>query len=185
MARIIQAISDRYRTPALNLVERVFTEHENAAEGALVRELVEEIRSKRFYLPELEIIAVDDASDEVIGYVMLSRFHLGGRYEDRLLLLTPCAVKTELQRQRISRDMIEFAFAQEEKMGFEAVIVEGNPANYRARGFVTAAEHGVLPGRTVHLPHIACLMIAELKPGVLGTITGTVEYSDYTVLTGH
>lgn len=49
MARIIQAISDRYRTPALELVERVFTEHESAAEGALVRALVEEIRGKRFY----------------------------------------------------------------------------------------------------------------------------------------
>lgn len=126
---------------------------------------------------------MDDASDEVVGYVMLSRFHLGGQYEDRLLLLTPCAVKTELQRQHISRDMIEFAFAQAQEMGFDAVIVEGNPANYRARGFVTAAEHGVLPGATVHLPHISCLMNAELTPGTLGSITGTVEYSDYAVLT--
>ncbi len=42
--------------------------------------MVEEIRSKRFYLPELELIMVDEA-DDVIGYVMFSRFHLDGKYE--------------------------------------------------------------------------------------------------------
>ena len=33
-----------------------------------------------------------------------------GKYEDELLLLTPVAVKTELQRQHISKDIIEYGF---------------------------------------------------------------------------
>ncbi len=41
---------------------------------------------------------------------MFSRFHLEGKYEDEVLLLTPVAVKTELQRQHISKDMIEYGF---------------------------------------------------------------------------
>ena len=35
-----------YLLPSLELVEQVFTEHENAEEGALGRRLVEETRSK-------------------------------------------------------------------------------------------------------------------------------------------
>ena len=34
-----------------------------------------EIRSKKYYVPELELVMVDE-TDQVIGYVMFSRFHL-------------------------------------------------------------------------------------------------------------
>lgn len=177
----IQSMSGAYLEASLDLVQRVFTEHENEQEGKMVRALVEEIRSKRFYIPELEIIALD--GEEVVGYAMFSRFHLEGKYEDRLLILTPVAVKTELQRRHISKQMLEYGFEKAAALGFEASIVEGNPRNYNARGFVTAAEHGILPGKTVHLPAIECLMVKELKPGALASICGTVEYSDYSVLT--
>ena len=59
--------------------------------------MVEEIRSKKYYIPELELIMVNE-DDEVIGYAMFSRFHIESRYENELLILTPVAVKTELQR---------------------------------------------------------------------------------------
>ena len=47
-----------------------------------------------------------DEADQVIGYVMFSRFHLEGKYEDCLLLLTPVAVRTDLQRQHISKELV-------------------------------------------------------------------------------
>ena len=181
MERIIKSMEDKYLNKSLDLVEAVFTDHENAEEAKIVRSLVEEIRSKRFYLPELELVMVDE-TDEVIGYVMFSRFHLGGKYQQELLMLTPAAVKTSLQRQHISKELIEYGFQQAVELGYKAVIVEGNPRNYRARGFVTAADHGILPGKTIHLPAIECLMVKELVPGTLQQIHGSVEYDDYKVL---
>ena len=181
MERIIKSMEDKYLDKSLDLVEAVFTDHENAEEAKIVRSLVEEIRSKRFYLPELELVMVDE-TDEVIGYVMFSRFHLGGKYQQELLMLTPAAVKTSLQRQHISKELIEYGFQQAVELGYKAVIVEGNPRNYRARGFVTAADHGILPGKTIHLPAIECLMVKELVPGTLQQIHGSVEYDDYKVL---
>ena len=181
MERIVKCMEPGYLQRSLDLVETVFTEHENAQEGKLVRSLVEEIRSKRFYLPELELVMVDE-TDEVIGYVMFSRFHLGGKYQQELLMLTPAAVKTSLQRQHISKELIEYGFQRAVELGYKAVIVEGNPRNYRARGFVTAADHGILPGKTIHLPAIECLMVKELVPGALQQIHGSVEYDDYKVL---
>ncbi len=180
--RIIKAMEEKYQVPALELVEAVFTDHENAEEGKLVRRLVEEIRSKRFYLPELELIMVEEETDEVVGYVMFSRFHLEGKYENELLLLSPAAVKTSLQRRHISKELIEYGFEKAKALGYKAVIVEGNPMNYRSRGFVTSASFGITAHRSVGLPAPECLMVKELVPGGLTGIHGQVCYADYECL---
>ena len=180
--RIIKSMEEKYRIPSLELVEAVFTAHSGAEEGKLVRSLVEEIRAKRFYLPELELIMVDADTDEVIGYVNFSRFHLGGSYEQELLLLSPVAVKTELQRQHISKELIEYGFEKAAAMGYQAVIVEGNPMNYRSRGFVTSAPFGITAHESVGLPAPECLMVKELVPGGLEGIHGEVAYADYECL---
>ena len=179
--RIIKSMEEKYLLPSLELVEAVFTAHENEQEGKMVRTLVEEIRSKRFHVPELELIMVDEA-DAVIGYVNFARFHLGGKFEDELLLLSPVAVKTELQRQHISKELIEYGFEKAKDMGYKAVIVEGNPMNYRSRGFVTSATFGITAHESVGLPAPECLMVKELVSGGLTGIQGEVCYSDYECL---
>ena len=180
--RTIKAIEEKYLDRAAEFVGKVFTQSEDAESGDLVRRLVLEIRSKRFYLPELELIMVDE-NDEIIGYCNFSRFHVEGRYENELLLLSPVAVKTELQRQHISKDLIEYGFRKAVALGYKAVIVEGNPKNYRSRGFVTAADFGITAHESIGLPAIECLMVKELVPGALEKIRGVVCYSDYETLT--
>ena len=179
MKRVIKSMEEKYLLPSAELVERVFTVSECAENGALVRSLVEEIRAKRFYLPELELIMVDGDTDEVIGYVNFSRFHLDGKYEDKLLLLSPVAVKTELQRQHISKELIEYGFEKAAALGYQAVIVEGNPRNYRSRGFETSEKFGITAHASVGLPAPECLMARALVPGGLEGIHGQVCYSDY------
>lgn len=179
--RNVRAMEDKYLLPAAEMVEAVFTASETAEDAAIVRSLVEEIRAKRFYLPQLEMIMTDEA-DNVIGYAMFSRFHLEGKYENELLLLSPVAVKTELQRQHISKELIEEGFRRAAAMGYKAVIVEGGPFNYNSRGFVTSADYGITPHESVHLPAPECLMVKELVPGGLEGIHGQVSYQDYECL---
>ena len=182
MERIIKSMEEKYLLPAAEMVEAVFTASEGEDSGKLVRRLVEEIRSKRFYLPELELIMVNEL-DEVIGYCMMSRFHLNGKYENELLILTPMAVKTELQRRHISKELIEFGFEKAKALGYKAVIVEGNPRNYRSRGFATSASFGITAHESVGLPAPECLMVKELIPGGLEGIHGEVCYAvDYETL---
>ncbi|MBE5772268.1 MAG: N-acetyltransferase [Clostridiales bacterium] len=181
MERYIQAIDERHLIPALDLVEDVFTQWDSPEEGKMVRRLVEEIRAKKYYLPELELIMVNER-DEILGYAMFSRFHLQGKYENELLLLSPVAVKTEYQRQHISKALLEHGFDQAKKMGYQAVLVEGNPRNYNPRGFETSAQYGITPGPNIHLPRIECLMVKALVPGALAHIQGEVDYSFYDTL---
>ena len=181
MKRIIKTVTPDLYEASLALVEKVFTEHNDAAEGRLVRALVEEIRSKQYYLPELELIMVDD-EDAVIGYAMFSRFHIEGKYEDELLILTPVAVKTQLQRQHISKELLEYGFEKAKGMGFKAILVEGNPRNYNPRGFRASYNYGIEAGPNIKLPHRDCLMIKELVEGALDDMRGLVDYSVYEAL---
>lgn len=151
MSRIIKNMENKYLETSAQFVEDVFTDSEGKESAGIVKQLVLEIRSKRFYLPELELIMVDEL-DCVLGYAMFSRFHLEGKYENELLLLSPVAVKTELQRQHISKDIIEYGFEKAVQMGYQAVLVEGNPQNYRSSGFQTSADFGIMAGKICRCP---------------------------------
>ncbi len=174
-------MEDKYRLPSLDLVEEVFTEYQDEKEGKTVRRLVEEIRAKKYYLPKLELIMTDE-NDIVIGYAMFSRFPIEGRYENELLLLSPVAVKTALQRQHISKELLEYGFIRARGLGFRAVLVEGNPRNYNPRGFRPSYEFGIEAGPKIRLPHPDCLMVKELEDGALDHINGLVDYSFYEAL---
>lgn len=181
MERMIKAMEDQYLIPSLDLIEDVFTKSADPKEGQLVRRLVEEIRAKKYYVPALELIAVDE-EDAVVGYAMFSRFHIEGKYENELLLLSPVAVKTELQRRHISKELLEHGFTTAKELGFKAVLVEGDPKNYRARGFKPSYLFGVKAGPKLKLPHPDCLMIKELESGSADQMNGLVDYSFYEAL---
>ena len=178
MERIIKTVTANEMDKTLDFVEKVFTDSECAENGRLVRNLLAEIRSKKYYLPELDLIMVNE-NDEVIGHVCFSRFHIEGRYEDELLLLSPVSVKTELQRQHISKELIEYGLKKARELGYKLCMVEGNPMNYRARGFVTSANYGIFADESVGLPHPDCLMIQELVPGALEGVHGYLNYKFY------
>ena len=183
MDRIIKSMEDKYLLPSLELVEDVFTKWNGPEEGKTVRHLVEEIRAKKYYIPELELIMVNE-DDEIMGYAMFSRFHIEGRYEDKLLILTPVAVKTELQRQHISKELLEYGFEKAKALGFKAILVEGDPRNYNPRGFQSSYKFGIIAGPNIRLPHADCLMVKELEQGALAEMRGFVDYSFYESLHG-
>ena len=174
-------MENQYLLSALELVEDVFAKWDSPEEGKLVRRLVEEIREKKYYVPELEFVMANE-KDEVIGYAMFSRFHIEGKYENELLMLTPVAVKTELQRQHISKELLEYGFEVAKKLGFKAILVEGNPQNYNNRGFQSSYRFGIEAGPNMDLPHPDCLMVKELETGALENMRGYVDYSFYEAL---
>lgn len=183
MDRIIRSMEKKYLDTSLELVNSAFSEHYDENEGKAVCGLVKEIRAGKYYMPELEFIMVNER-DEVIGYAMFSRFHLEGRFDDELLILTPVAVKTELQRQHISKELIEHGFELAVKLGFKAVLIEGDPKNYVSRGFAPSYRFGVEAGKNLHLPHPDCLMLKELYEGAADNISGFVDYGIYKSLQG-
>lgn len=181
MERIIKSMENKYLLPSLELVQEVFSEYDSPQEGKVVRQLVEEIRAKKYYIPKLDLVMVNE-KDEIIGYAMFSRFHIEGKFEYELLILTPVAVKTQLQRQHISKKLLEYGFAVAKQLGFKAILMEGNPQNYNPRGFQSSYKFGIEAGPNIRLPHPDCLMVKELEPGALDNMSGFVDYSFYETL---
>ena len=178
MNKIIKSMENKYLLPSIDMVRRTFTNSETAEDAQVVVNIVEEIRGMKTYVPELELVMVNDA-DEVIGYLMFSKLFLDGKIQDDLLVLNPVAVKTELQRQHISKELIEAGFEKAKSLGFKAVVVEGNPMNYRNRGFKTSCDYGIVAGESVGLPAPECLMVKELVENALENVSGVYEYTDY------
>ena len=141
MMRNIKAMEPKYLTPSLQLVETVFSEWDSPDEGKMVRSLVEEIRVKKYYIPELEFIMVDEA-DEVIGYAMFSRFPLEGKHADELLILTPVAVKPEYQRQGIGTQILTHILEKNKGRRVYLQTFRDNPARklYERVGFQKYGE---------------------------------------------
>ena len=77
MERIIKSIEKEQLNEALDFVKEVFCDSEGEEEGELVKNLVKEIRSKKYYVPELELLMCDE-NNKIIGYCMFSRFHIEG-----------------------------------------------------------------------------------------------------------
>jgi predicted N-acetyltransferase YhbS len=75
--------------------------------------------------------------------------------------------------------MIEYGLKKAAEAGYKAVIVEGNPMNYRNRGFVTSEPFGIIAHESVGLPAPECLMVHELVPGGLDGIQGVLSYEEY------
>jgi HAD superfamily hydrolase (TIGR01549 family) len=78
--------------------------------------------------------------------------------------------------------IFKIAVEKAKALGYEAVIVEGNPQNYNSRGFETSYQHGIVASPKIGLPAVECLMVKELVAGALSHIKGTVDYSDYECL---
>ena len=176
--RYINKIKEEQKEEAAKFVGKVFLDSEDEEASNLVMNLIKEIRSKKYYVPELEIVMSDENND-IIGYCMFSRFHIEGKYDDELLLLSPVAVKTELQRQHISKEIIEYGFNKAIELGFKVCIVEGNPLNYRSRGFVTSKDYNINASESVGLPAPECLMVKELVKGSLEKMSGYINYEMY------
>lgn len=67
-------------------------------------------------------------------------------------------------------------------LGFQAVLVEGDPKNYHPRGFMPSYQFGIKAGPNIQLPHPDCLMVKELQKGALDHMSGLVDYSFYETL---
>jgi len=58
MIRNIKTVTDKYKLSSLEFIENVFSEYKDNEEWKTVRSLVEEFRSKKYYISELELIMV-------------------------------------------------------------------------------------------------------------------------------
>lgn len=122
------------------------------------------IRSHRDFIPELDLVAERDG--RVIGNIMYTKTRLvdeAGNEKD-ILTFGPISVLPEYQRMGYGKQLIEASFEKAAALGYEVIVIFGNPGNYVSRGFKSCRKYNVsLEDGTFP----SAMLVKELKEGTL------------------
>ena len=122
------------------------------------------IRSHRDFIPELDLVAERDG--RVIGNIMYTKTCLvdeAGSEKD-ILTFGPISVLPEYQRMGYGKQLIEASFEKAAALGYEVIVIFGNPGNYVSRGFKSCRKYNVsLENGTFP----SAMLVKELKEGAL------------------
>ena len=149
-----QQVEDIIRQAFYNLYTPGCTEHY----------LAHIIRPHPDFLPELDLVLELDG--RVVGNIMYTKSTLVDEAGEEKGILTfgPVCIRPGLQRRGYGRLLMEESFRRASAMGYEAVVIFGDPNNYVGRGFQSCKKHGV------HLEdgtYPAAMLVKELEPGTL------------------
>jgi putative acetyltransferase len=113
--------------------------NELAFGGSEEADIVDALRGTAAWLPELSLVAEDDAG--VVGHVLFSVVELEGGLE--LLSLGPMAVVPEHQRARVGTALVDAGLRRARNTDYPLVVVVGHPEYYPRFGFAPAREYGI------------------------------------------
>jgi predicted N-acetyltransferase YhbS len=113
-------------------------------------ELVNKLRKKEEFIPELALVAV--SAGRTVGHLLLYPVELVGKESlRRSLSLAPLSVHPDFQRKGIGGQLIEAGLMKAKELGFESVTVVGYPAYYARFGFQRASGWGGSSCRSMRL----------------------------------
>ena len=126
--------------------------------------LVHIMRSREDFLPELAFVI--EANGEIIGNIMYTKARLADETGEKKEILTfgPICILPEYQRMGYGKILMEHSFEKAISLGYDTIVIFGNPSNYISRGFKSCKKHnicledGMFP---------TAMMVKELKPNVL------------------
>lgn len=119
------------------------------------------LRAHADFVPELDLVAEHDG--KIIANIMFTRSRLHGA-EKEVLTFGPLSVLPEYQRCGYGKALLEYALGKAADMGFEVIVIFGNPENYIARGFKSCRRFNVAVADGVYP---VALLVKELKEGAL------------------
>ncbi|KAF5087844.1 hypothetical protein DSECCO2_41950 [anaerobic digester metagenome] len=126
--------------------------------------LVHVMRSHKDFLPELDLVI--EVDNQIVGNIMYTKAKLideSGAEKD-ILTFGPVCILPEYQRMGYGKILLEYSFKQAVALGYDVIVIFGNPSNYVSRGFKSCKKHNVcLENGT----YPSAMMVKELKPGVL------------------
>lgn len=162
--------------------KKIIIRNENEADYALVEEitrksfynlyvpgciehyLVHIMRSHEDFIPELDFVI--EVDNKVIGNIMYTKAKMideSGK-EKSILTFGPVCIMPEYQRRGYGKMLLEHSFHQGLALGYDVIVIFGNPSNYLARGFKSCKKYNIcLENGT----YPAAMLVKELKPEAL------------------
>lgn len=149
-----QAVEDMTRKAFYNLY----------VPGCIEHYLVHIMREHEDFIPELALVIERDG--RVIANIMYTKAKLidMDKNEKQVLTFGPISVLPEYQRQGYGKMLMEYSFEKAVSMGYDTVVIVGNPGNYVGRGFKSCKKYDVCLEEE---KYPAAMLVKELRTGVL------------------
>jgi putative acetyltransferase len=145
-------------------------------DGYEIAGLVKNLFNDPSACPILSLIA--ESSGRPAGHILFARATLEGS-DLRVALLAPLAVVPECQSRGIGQRLIQEGLKQLKQAGADLVLVLGHPGYYPKAGFrPDAGALGLQAPFPIEPKNAAAWMVQELRPGILGSVRGTVQCAD-------
>ncbi|RPJ74664.1 MAG: N-acetyltransferase [Alphaproteobacteria bacterium] len=137
--------------------------------------LVSILRTHRDFIPELDFVAIHN--DRIVGNIMYTKSYIETNDNRRINSITfgPISVLPEFQRQGIGSYLISYSKKIALKMGFKAIIILGDPANYCKHGFQSSRDFNITNSSG---EYPLGQLVLELEKDFLKGITGKYIYSN-------
>ena len=133
------------------------------------QDMVKRLRSSTGYLPEQELIALDD---RIVGHILTTRIVIDSTAGPvNALEVAPLCVASVHRCRGIGALLMEEALNRGRAAGFPAVFLVGDPRYYARFGFRPVAELGIHNASSI--PDDVVLGV-ELEPGALDGTDGSV-----------
>lgn len=126
--------------------------------------LLHKMRDHEDFIPQLDLVLEQDG--ELVGSIVYTKATLVDEQGQKKEVLTfgPVGILPQYQRKGLGKQLMEASFARAAHMGWDTVVIFGNPENYIPRGFKSCKKYNVCLAPGV-FP--TALLVKELKPGAL------------------
>lgn len=133
--------------------------------GCTEHYLVHIMRRHKDFLPKLDFVIEVDG--KLIGNIMYTKARLVDETgeEKEILTFGPVSILPGYQRMGYGKMLIEHSFEKAAALGYDVIVIFGNPSNYVSRGFKSCKKFNVsLSDGT----YPTAMMVKELRPNALG-----------------
>jgi predicted N-acetyltransferase YhbS len=130
--------------------------------------LIHNMRNANEFIKELDYVAI--YNNEIIGNIVYAKSKIiNSNKEYDVLTFGPVSVLPVYQKKGIGKKLITYTIKKAGEMGFNAIIIYGNPKYYERFGFINTKEYGITD---MEGNYNDALMALELFPNALKNING-------------
>ncbi|KNZ40454.1 GNAT family N-acetyltransferase [Acetobacterium bakii] len=126
--------------------------------------LVHVMRSHKDFLPELDLVI--EVDNQIIGNIMYTKAKLVDEAgeEKEIITFGPVSILPEYQRMGYGKMLMEHSFNQAASLGYDVIVIFGNPGNYVSRGFKSCKKFNIC---LADGKFPSAMMVKELKQEAL------------------
>lgn len=153
------------------LIQQVFANEEFSDKQEHL--LVAKLRCGDSFIRELSLVS--ELDNKIVGHILFTSAKIiSDNSVVDTLVLAPLVVDSRFQKQGIGKKLVNFGLKKALDMGFNSVMVLGDPNYYSRFGFKSACEYGIKAPFEVEDKYF---MVAELKSQALKDANGVLQYA--------